>query len=72
MTNLDSLALLTASEADVKQQFESFIQAEQQKGLVDLKFVIGSSPDSTVVDAMRQLMVIHAMREAGQLQAFND
>lgn len=72
MTKLDTLALLTASDADIKLQFEEFIQAEKQNGLMDVKFAIASSPDSTVVDAMRQMMMIHSMREAGQLQAFHD
>jgi uncharacterized protein (DUF2235 family) len=72
MTKLDGMALLTASDADIKLHFEEFIKAEQQNGLVDVKFAIAQDPESTVIDAMRQMMVISAMRKAGQLQSFND
>jgi hypothetical protein len=72
MTKLDGMALLTASDADIKLNFEEFIKAEQQNGLVDVKFAISSGPESTVVAAMRQMMLIHSMRQAGQLLPFND
>lgn len=72
MTKLDPMALLNAPDADIKQQFEDFIRSEKENGLVDIKFAIAPSQDSTVVDAMRQLMVVHSMREAGLLPAFND
>ena len=72
MTKLDTLALLNMNDAEIKQLFEEFITAENSNGLIDIKFAVASSPDSTVVDAMRQLMMIHSMRDANQLSVYND
>jgi DNA gyrase inhibitor GyrI len=72
MTELAGMALLTASDADIRQQFEGFIKTEKQNGLVDVKFAIAQSPESTVIDAMRQMMMISGMSLAGQLKPYND
>lgn len=71
MTALD-FGLLTATDEEVKQQFEEFIQTEKHKGLADVKFAMASSAESTVVDAMRQIMMLKSLRAAGQLQEFHD
>lgn len=72
MKQLDTLALLTMTDAEIKQRFEEFVVAEEEQGLIDIKFAVASSPDSTVVDAMRQLMMIKSMRDVGQLQQYHD
>ena len=49
--------------------FEEWVKAEKAKGLVDVKFCVGSG---TTDDAMRQVLHIHEMEEKGQTRLYSD
>jgi len=65
-------ALATFSEIEVRACFDSWVENEQQNGLVDIKFALSTIGDGMVVDVMRQLLCIQADRAAGKHETFFD
>lgn len=65
-------ALATLPEADIRQYFNSWVQEERENGLVDIKFALAGFGDGTVLDVMRQLLCIQAMKGTSHLTPFHD
>lgn len=63
--------VLKMTAEEVREHFKKFIKDEvENSGLIDLKFSVGG--EGTVVDTLRQLLMIKVMKEAGKLETYHD
>lgn len=72
MSSLTVSKLRSLSEAEIRSAFDQFMTEEKEKGLVDIKFAVASNDNSTVVEAMREILVIEAASQSGQSSQFQD
>ena len=71
MISLTEEMVLKMTEEEIREHFKKFIENEVENGgLVDLKFSVGG--EGTVVDTLRQLLMIKVMKESGKLEQYHD
>lgn len=72
MSTLTVSKLRSSSEAEIRAAFDQYMAEEKEKGLVDIKFAISSNDSSTVVEAMREILVIEAASQEGLSTPYQD
>lgn len=72
MAQLTVSRLRSMSEADVRAAFERFMKAEQASGLQDIKFAVSADEQASVVEAMREILLIEAAADIGHSRPFVD